>query len=60
MCKARVEVTVGAGVNPGLAPLATAYVLITIIAGTFLARLPEAMWFRSLVRRRAARATTTA
>ena len=27
---------VGAGVAPALAPLATAYVLITIIAGTFL------------------------
>lgn len=54
-------IAVGAGVNSALAPLATAYVLITIIAGTFLARLPEAMWFRSLVRRRAAaRATTTA
>lgn len=53
-------IAVGAGVNPALAPLATAYVLITIIAGTFLARLPEATWFRGLVRRRAARATTKA
>ena len=49
---------VGAGVAPALAPLATAYVLITIIAGTFLARLPEAAWFRAAVRRRAARTTT--
>lgn len=49
---------VGAGVAPALAPLATAYVLITIIAGTFLARLPEAAWFRAVVRRRAARTAT--
>jgi monovalent cation:H+ antiporter-2, CPA2 family len=34
-------------------------VLITIIAGTFLARLPEAGWFRATVRKRAtARAAT--
>ncbi|MRG60977.1 cation:proton antiporter [Agromyces sp. CFH 90414] len=43
---------VGAGVAPQLAPLATAYVLITIIAGTFLARVPDAAWFRDAVRRR--------
>ena len=40
---------VGAGVNAQLAPLATAYVLITIIGGTFLARVPEAQWFRAAV-----------
>jgi CPA2 family monovalent cation:H+ antiporter-2 len=45
---------VGAGVAPALAPLAAAYVLITIIAGTFLARVPDALWFRAAVRRRAA------
>ncbi|WP_308799137.1 cation:proton antiporter [Agromyces silvae] len=45
---------VGAGVNPQLAPLATAYVLITIIAGTFLARVPDARWFRAAVKRRRA------
>ncbi len=49
---------VGAGVAPALAPLAAAYVLITIIAGTFLARLPDALWFRAAVRRRAARTAT--
>ena len=49
---------VGAGVAPALAPLATAYVLITIIAGTFLARLPDAGWFRAAVRRRATRTAT--
>jgi CPA2 family monovalent cation:H+ antiporter-2 len=30
-------------------------VLITIVAGTFLARVPDAAWFRAAVRRRAAR-----
>lgn len=48
---------VGAGVAPALAPLAAAYVLITIIAGTFLARLPDAAWFRAAVQRRRVRAT---
>ena len=42
---------VGAGVAPELAPLATAYVLITILGGTFLARLPDVAWFRALVLR---------
>jgi monovalent cation:H+ antiporter-2, CPA2 family len=42
---------VGAGVAPELAPLATAYVLITILAGTFLARLPDVPWFRAMVLR---------
>jgi CPA2 family monovalent cation:H+ antiporter-2 len=36
---------VGAGVDRSLAALATAYVLITMIAGPLLARLPEAAWF---------------
>ena len=31
---------VGAGVEPQLAPLATAYVLITVVAGSVLARVP--------------------
>ncbi|MBT2498057.1 cation:proton antiporter [Agromyces sp. ISL-38] len=48
---------VGAGVAPALAPLAAGYVLITIIAGTFLARMPDAAWFRAAVLRRRARAT---
>lgn len=43
---------VGAGVTPELASLATGYVLITIIAGTFLARVPDTAWFRQAVRRR--------
>jgi CPA2 family monovalent cation:H+ antiporter-2 len=45
---------VGAGVALELAPLATAYVLITILAGTFLARVPDARWFRDAVKRRRA------
>jgi CPA2 family monovalent cation:H+ antiporter-2 len=51
---------VGAGIEPALAPLATAYVLITIVAGTFLARVPDAAWFRAAVRRRAAGAGVAA
>jgi CPA2 family monovalent cation:H+ antiporter-2 len=44
---------VGAGLEPKLAPLATAYVLITIVAGPLLARIPDAAWFKATVRRRA-------
>lgn len=44
---------VGAGVEPLLGPLATAYVLMTVIAGPLLARLPDTAWFRGAVRRRA-------
>lgn len=51
---------VSAGVEPAIAPLATAYVLITIIAGTFLARLPDAPWFRGAVRARQQRARQSA
>lgn len=48
---------VGAGVEPRLAALATAYVLITVVCGPLLARLPEAQWFRNALRRQKARAT---
>jgi monovalent cation:H+ antiporter-2, CPA2 family len=41
-----------AGVEPKLAPLATAYVLITVVTGPMLARLPDFAWFKRLVRRR--------
>ncbi|GAA3905370.1 cation:proton antiporter [Actinoplanes auranticolor] len=47
---------VASGVEPGLAPLATAYVLITVVSGPALARLPDYAWFKAFVRRR----TTTA
>ncbi|ANJ26422.1 cation:proton antiporter [Agromyces aureus] len=53
-------IAVASGAAPELASLATAYVLITIISGTFLARVPDAAWFRAIVRRRAARAAATA
>ncbi len=46
---------VGAGVEPMLAPLATAYVLITVLAGPLLARMPDAAWFRRAVLRRSRR-----
>ena len=41
---------IGAGVEPQLAPLATTYVLITVVAGSVLARLPDISWFRKLAR----------
>lgn len=46
---------VGAGVEPRLAPLATAYVLITVIAGPLLARVPDADWFKKAVRQASVR-----
>ncbi|MGV1033792.1 MAG: cation:proton antiporter [Microbacteriaceae bacterium] len=42
-----------AGVAPEIAPLAAGYVLITIIAGTFLARVPDAAWFKTWLKRTA-------
>jgi monovalent cation:H+ antiporter-2, CPA2 family len=45
---------VASGVEPRLAPLATAYVLITVVTGPLLARLPDYPWFKTLVRRRLA------
>lgn len=41
---------VGAGIQPLLAPLATAYVLITVVCGPLLARIPDAAWFTTAVR----------
>ncbi|GAA0474181.1 potassium transporter [Paractinoplanes deccanensis] len=43
---------VASGVEPRLAPLATAYVLITVVTGPLLARLPDYQWFKAFVRRR--------
>jgi len=34
---------------PEIGPLATAYVLITVLCGPFLARVPDAAWFRRLI-----------
>ncbi|HEV8569952.1 MAG TPA: cation:proton antiporter [Actinoplanes sp.] len=45
---------VASGVEPELAPLATAYVLITVVSGPMLARLPDYAWFKTRVRRRMA------
>jgi CPA2 family monovalent cation:H+ antiporter-2 len=45
---------VASGVEPGLAPLATAYVLITVVSGPLLARLPDYAWFKTMVRKRMA------
>jgi CPA2 family monovalent cation:H+ antiporter-2 len=42
---------VGVGVDPQLASLATAYVLMTVIAGPLLARIPDTAWFKLAVRR---------
>src|SRR5690349_6138198 len=42
---------VASGVEPELAPLATAYVLITVVTGPLLARLPDYAWFKAAVRR---------
>jgi CPA2 family monovalent cation:H+ antiporter-2 len=42
------------GVDSRLAPLATAYVLITVVTGPLLARLPDYAWFKELVRKRMA------
>lgn len=39
---------VAAGVQPAIAPVATAYVLLTIVMGSVLARLPDAGWFRRM------------
>ena len=39
---------VASGVEPRLAPLATAYVLITVVTGPMLARLPDFAWFKTV------------
>ncbi|GAB3370641.1 cation:proton antiporter [Micromonospora halotolerans] len=41
-------------VEPRLAALATAYVLITVVTGPMLARLPDLPWFKRWLRRRSA------
>ena len=50
--------TVSTGIEPRLAPLATAYVLITVVTGPLLARIPDFAWFKRRIRRRTAPATT--
>lgn len=39
------------GVHPQLAPLATAYVLITVVVGPLLARVPDSQRFKNWIRR---------
>ncbi len=51
---------VGAGLEPLLAPLATAYVLITVVVGPLLARVPDSRVFKQAVRRHAQRAQALA
>lgn len=46
---------VSAGADGALAALATAYVLITIVAGPLLARVPDTQWFTAWARKRQAR-----
>ncbi|WP_329105433.1 cation:proton antiporter [Micromonospora sp. NBC_01699] len=43
----------GVAIEPQLAPLATAYVLITVVTGPMLARLPDMRWFKDWLRRKA-------
>ncbi|MEU8608562.1 cation:proton antiporter [Actinoplanes sp. NPDC048791] len=45
---------VASGVEPELAPLATAYVLITVVTGPMLARLSDYAWFKAMIRKRTA------
>jgi CPA2 family monovalent cation:H+ antiporter-2 len=45
---------VSAGIEPRLAPLATAYVLITVVTGPILARVTDTKWFKRRMRRRLA------
>jgi CPA2 family monovalent cation:H+ antiporter-2 len=40
---------VASGVEPLLAPLATAYVLMTVLAGPMLARMADSTWFTQAV-----------
>ena len=51
------SLAVGAGIAPQLAPLATTYVLITVLLGPFLSKIPDAKWFKDAVRRRVAAAS---
>jgi monovalent cation:H+ antiporter-2, CPA2 family len=45
---------VASGIEPELAPLATAYVLITVVSGPMLARLSDYAWFKTMIRKRMA------
>lgn len=45
-------IAVAAGAEPGLAPLATAYVLTTVIVGPLLARIPDSTRFKKWLAKR--------
>ena len=49
---------VASGLESQLAPLATAYVLITVVSGPLLGRLPDYAWFKALIRRFAGQGTS--
>ncbi len=49
---------VSMGIEPRLAPLATAYVLITVVTGPLLARIPDFAWFKRRIRPQTTPATT--
>jgi CPA2 family monovalent cation:H+ antiporter-2 len=51
---------VSAGVEPRLAPLATAYVLVSVVAGPLLARLPDLPRVKAALRRAAETRNSTA
>ena len=53
-----VSVAVSAGIEPLLAPLVTGFVLITVIVGPLLARLPDVGWFRKIVNPKKSRVVT--
>jgi CPA2 family monovalent cation:H+ antiporter-2 len=44
------SIAVGAGLNPAILPFAATYMMITIIAGPVLARIPDMEWFKMRVR----------
>ncbi|MDG4822300.1 cation:proton antiporter [Asanoa sp. WMMD1127] len=48
------------GIVPELGALATAYVLITVVVGPVIARVPDFEWFKALIRRRTAAAPALA
>jgi CPA2 family monovalent cation:H+ antiporter-2 len=46
------SIAVGAGLNPEIMPFAATYMMVTIIMGPVLARIPDMIWFKQRVRAR--------
>ena len=46
------SIAVGAGLNPEIMPFAATYMMVTIIMGPVLARIPDMNWFKQRVRAR--------